>query len=435
MLEARFIESLKKIGGVGGLPTVRLVQDVVNGKSGYVLEVGGQRYRMEPQADLNGDCGVVVASRPDFVIWPWGGGAKRRPIAVFCDGWAYHKDSIRVDALKRSAIVVSGLFWVWSVTHHDVKAALAGSQDCDMDSPLVALSRHDGSKAPATLPRAQEKAFTQNAVAGLVRWLAIESGRRGRGVGDPTAQCYMVELPHGAVDARGQGGLRSADGSLATPTTPHIREPGTGFAPVMSRPNRATLQVGWWPLLLAKGLPASDPWTAPGVVLLDESHADDEEDLHREWRRWLQLYNACQFLPGMLLTTSAGLDGHDYEVLGAGYPTISTPGQPAMNGAWQEVMDQAQTPMRPGLVALAKAGAAWPEVGMELADDKGRVVADAELTWGEKSLVLLRPDQSDQAEIWRAHTWVVCQLDESLTLIEGGPWHSVIATILGLKIN
>jgi DEAD/DEAH box helicase domain-containing protein len=72
VLEAWFIESLKKIGGVGGLPTVRLVQDVVNGKSGYVLEVGGQRYRMEPQADLNGDCGVVVASRPDFVIWPWG---------------------------------------------------------------------------------------------------------------------------------------------------------------------------------------------------------------------------------------------------------------------------------------------------------------------------------------------------------------------------
>ena len=61
VLEARFIESLKKISGVGGLPTVRLVQDVVNGKSGYVLEVGGQRYRMEPQADLNGDYGVVVA--------------------------------------------------------------------------------------------------------------------------------------------------------------------------------------------------------------------------------------------------------------------------------------------------------------------------------------------------------------------------------------
>jgi DEAD/DEAH box helicase domain-containing protein len=40
VLEARFVESLKKLNGVGGLPAVKLVQDVVHGKSGYVLEVG-----------------------------------------------------------------------------------------------------------------------------------------------------------------------------------------------------------------------------------------------------------------------------------------------------------------------------------------------------------------------------------------------------------
>ena len=53
-LEARFIESLKKLGGVGGLPPVKLVQDIVYGKSGYLLEVGGQRYRVEPQVELSG---------------------------------------------------------------------------------------------------------------------------------------------------------------------------------------------------------------------------------------------------------------------------------------------------------------------------------------------------------------------------------------------
>ena len=85
----------------------------------------------------------------------------------------------------------------------------------------------------------------------------------------------------------------------------------------------------------------------------------------------------------MLLTTATGLDGHDYDRLGVGYPSIPLSGQPAVSGAWQEVMDQAQTSMRPGLVVLAKMGAALPEVGTELADDKGRVVADAELTWAK----------------------------------------------------
>src|SRR5690606_23634603 len=134
------------------LPAVKLVQDVVHGKSGYVLEVGSQRYRIEPQCDLNGDAGVSVPSKPDFVIWPWASGSKRRPVAVFCDGWAYHKDCMREDALKRSAIVTSGKFWTWSVTHQDVSAAIDGNADSDLDPPTVALNRHDGSKALATVP-------------------------------------------------------------------------------------------------------------------------------------------------------------------------------------------------------------------------------------------------------------------------------------------
>src|SRR5690606_16464957 len=70
VLEARFIESLKRLGGVGTLPVVKLVSDIVNGKSGYVLEVGKQRYRIEPQCALGADHGVLVPSKPDFVIWP-----------------------------------------------------------------------------------------------------------------------------------------------------------------------------------------------------------------------------------------------------------------------------------------------------------------------------------------------------------------------------
>jgi DEAD/DEAH box helicase domain-containing protein len=437
VLEARFIESLKKIGGVGGLPPVRLVQDVVNGKSGYVLDVGGRRYRVEPQADLNHDCGIAVASRPDFMIWPWASGAKRRPIAVFCDGWTYHKDSLREDARKRSAIAASGRFWVWSVTHHDVKAALAGSLDCDLDSPLVALSRHDGSIAPTTLPRAQEKAFTQNSVARLLQWLAVNPDGAGVDAALAILQRNAAWLGFLMVPSTAEDKV-VCDQQMShwLPRLPDfIQTPGSGFAPVMSKQKRATLQIGWWPLVLAKGLPASNSWTAPGVVLLDESQAEDEEDLHREWRCWLKLFNACQFLPGILLTTATGLDGHDYDALSNGGLTMPVTGEAAVIGAWPEVMDQAQPYLRPGLAALAKMGAALPGVGTELADEKGLVVADAELTWDGERLVLLRPDQSDLAEVWQAQTWTVRQLDDSLTLIEGHPWALVVATVLGLKSN
>jgi DEAD/DEAH box helicase domain-containing protein len=435
VLEARFIESLKKLGGVGGLPPVRLVQDVVNGKSGYVLDVGGRRYRVEPQVDLDVDSGVAVKSRPDFVLWPWASGSKRRPIAVFCDGWVYHKDSLRDDARKRSALVASGYFWVWSVTHHDVKAALLGNADCEVDPPLVALRRRDASGAPPKLARAREKAFTQNGVARLLQWLA--AGPDGA-----------------AADAALEVWQRDAAWLtfLMTPSTPEdkdicnqrmahwlprlpaqMRKLSEGFAPALSGPDRPLVMMGWWPMRLAVGLAVVDLWTMPCAVLLDESRAEDEEDLHREWRRWLKLFNACQFLPGGLLTTATGLDGHDYDELDFASPVAPMAVEAAASGAWQEVIDQAQSPLRPGLAALAKAGAALPEVGMELIDAKGRVVADAELSWSEKRVAVLRPDQSDLAEVWQAHAWLAFQLDESSASIEDQPWALVVATALCLK--
>ena len=441
VLEARFIESLKKVSGIGGLPAVKLVQDVVNGKSGYVLEVGGQRYRVEPQTELNGDKGVSVPSQPDFVIWPWASASKRRPVAVFCDGWAYHKDCLRQDALKRSAIVASGRYWVWSVTHQDVAAALKGTLETDLESPLSAMSRHDGSKAPPTVPRAQERAFTQHAIARLLQWLAYGA--------DSAAQDPAIEpIQRSAAWA----------GFLMIPSTPedktageaqraqwlprlplHIREPGSGFAPMMSRPNGLVSYVGGWPMVLAKGLPAGGVWSVPAALILDDSGAPDDDAIHLGWRRWIQFFNSAQFLPGALLATSTGLDGHDYEQLGAPVSdagaTATSEATPALPAAWQEVLAQCIGPLKPGLTALSRAGAAPPEVGTELADEQGVVLADAELTWGAAKLAVLRDDQQDLSEAWKSAGWTVELLDSAMTSIQGKPWHLTVGERLGLNLS
>ncbi|WP_425259796.1 DEAD/DEAH box helicase [Rubrivivax sp. RP6-9] len=441
VLEARFIESLKKLSGVGGLPAVKLVQDVVNGKSGYVLEVGGQRYRVEPQAVLNSDVGVVVASQPDFLVWPWASGSKRQPVAVFCDGWAYHKDILRQDALKRSAILASGRFWVWAVTHQDVAAALKGSLETDLESPLVAMSRHDGAKAPPTVPRAQEKAFTQHAVARLLQWLAAPAD--GAGI-DPSvaamqrnaAWAGFLMVPSSPEDKAACDAQRA---QWLSRLPLYARETGPGFAPVMSRPSGPVSYVGGWPLALAKGLPAAGAWMAPGAVVLADSEAPEAEALHQGWRRWLQLFNTTQFLPGTLLATAAGLDAHDYEVLGALGADASGPAKAddlaALNGAWKQVLEQCLGPLVEGLKALAQRGAALPEVGTELADDKGMVLADAELTWVTAKLAVLRADQEDLVGAWKAAGWSVALLDESATAVEGNLWHVTVAERLGVTLQ
>lgn len=441
VLEARFIESLKKLSGVGGLPAVKLVQDVVNGKSGYLLEVGAQRYRVEPQAELNGDHGVVVPSKPDFVIWPWAAGSKRRPVAVFCDGWAYHKDCMRDDALKRSAIVASGGYWVWSVTHQDVAAALAVNLDTDLESPLVAMSRHEGAKAPDTVPRAQEKAFTHHGVARLLQWLAIGSDG---GDTDPAVETMQrnaawlefLMIPNTADDKAASDGQRAH----WLPRLPlYIREPGAGFAPVMSRANGPAAIIGWWAMALAKGLPIPGAWLSPGAVVLDEPAAPDEDALHRGWRRWLQLYNTAQFMPGVLMATTSGLDAHDYESLGAMGGGAQAPGKPqghaGLSAAWQAVLEQTLSELAGGLKSLAVAGATPPEVGTELADEKGKVLADAELTWVDQKLALLRSDQADLADAWQAAGWTAQVLDDKLSTVQGQPWSVAVADTLGLTLK
>jgi DEAD/DEAH box helicase domain-containing protein len=441
VLEARFIESLTRLSGIGGLPQVKLVQDVVNGKSGWVLDVGSQRYRIEPQGEIGPKFNLKVWSKPDFVIWPWSVTSKRRPIAVFCDGWTDHQNCMREDAQKRSAIVSSGHLWVWSVTYEDVKAALTGNLDCDLESPLVALSRHDGSKAPPQIPRAQEKAFTQHAVARLLQWLSVGNDGEGQDVALTQLQrnalwLSFLMIPSTEAEKASTAGEISSWHARLPEVIP---EPGPDFAPAISKGGTPCTFVGGWPLVWAKPQPPDSPWRAPGVVSLDDDLGGNRDELHLAWRRWLQLYNASQFLPGMLMVTGSGLDAHDYVDL---LNSSSSDNAGSTNGGneaelvvWQEVLYQTFDALKEGLKRLAAAGCELPAVGLELADDKGRVLADAELAWSERKLVVLRPDQLDLATEWLAAGWQVFELDESLTMVEGKPWESVIAEKLEITLG
>ena len=126
-LEARFIEALRRVD-VDGEP-VRVREDVVAGKPGHVLTMTGRTYYMEAQAELGASDGVAIASRPDFVIRPAReASAGERPIAIFMDGFEYHRDRTGEDSAKRLALVRAG-YLVWSLTWHDLEAVLGKGDD------------------------------------------------------------------------------------------------------------------------------------------------------------------------------------------------------------------------------------------------------------------------------------------------------------------
>ena len=435
VLESRFIESLKRLSNVGGLPPVKLLQDIVNGKSGFMLDLGGQRYRIEPQCHVDASDGVSVASKPDFMIWPWSSGGQRKPIAVFCDGWEHHQYSMRDDALKRSAVVASGRFWVWSVTHDDVTEALAGKQSTELESPLRVLARHEGSSFTAVFPRAQQGAYTQNAVAHLLQFLATPTSTSQ----DPATlqlQKNAMWLNALMIPNTPQEKQRVEAGmSEWLPLLPDaMQPPGSSHTPCLSPNEAKPLVLAWWPLSYLNSQDGGV--NSPGVVLIDDVNHTDSKQLRLDWRRWLQLFNTLQTLRGFRMGSLSGLQAQDLNALVDADFHLKTlgptqPNQVALAQEWQEVLTQCMSVLSPGLRSLAAANITPPWVGHELADAKGQVVADAELAWPTALLVVLRSDQDDLAPVWQKAGWRVELLDQDGARIQTHDWHAVVLDKLG----
>ena len=102
--------------------------DLVRGKPGYVLKVGAHTYYMETQADLGASDGIVEPSRPDFLIRPARPATGRPPVAVFTDGFEFHRDTTDADSLKRMPLVPAG-FLLWSLTWHDLEFVFGKAPD------------------------------------------------------------------------------------------------------------------------------------------------------------------------------------------------------------------------------------------------------------------------------------------------------------------
>ena len=404
-LEARFIEGLRRLGGKGGLPFVRLVQDIVQGKSGYLLEVGEQRYWVEPQAELGPNDGTKVPCRPDFVLWPTQSRSPRRPIAVFCDGWAYHQGSTREDAAKRSALVAGGKFWVWCVTWDDVQRALEGKPETDLTATVEAMGPNP---LPPTLRAMVDDAVSsRNAMAGLIEWLSKPAGDDGDAYARRLARHAGATAFRMILDPR-KPELEEARAKLVrfwTGLDPlPCEKPAKGVACGNVNETAVTLRY-WWPLELAK--PSAQVPASPGFVVLDEDASPSDPERHLAWRRWLWLFNVFQTLPGVLLATRTGLEANDLH--GSGIVIGARPGvggsAEAHVGGWNLVSDHAMEILSEGLHHLMNAGLPAPdEVGYEL-ESAGEIVAEAELAWLTRKLVLLRLDQAEQAGVWHAKGW------------------------------
>jgi DEAD/DEAH box helicase domain-containing protein len=125
------------------------------------------------------------------------------------------------------------------------------------------------------------------------------------------------------------------------------------------------------------------------------------------------------------MATRPGLEAGDHEALTfstASRSNASAPGA-AQAAAWGSVIEHAMVSLADGLGRLMDAGLPPPdEVGYEL-EQEGSVMAEAELAWLQRKLVLLMPTHAANAAVWEANGWK--------TLIAQDEWQQKLADELG----
>jgi DEAD/DEAH box helicase domain-containing protein len=215
-----------------------------------------------------------------------------------------------------------------------------------------------------------------------------------------------------------------------------MQPPVSGAAPAFSIDTAMPKVFNWWPLAYTNGV--MEGWKSPGLVLFDDLADQQESDRRFQWRRWLALMNQEQFLPGMLMATSAMLN----EGACAGWMTSQgaeapqhSGGESLLSNQWLQAIEQTLVGLQTGSRQLAAAQAPVPLIGHELADKHGDVVAEAEMAWPAERLVLLTTEQEDMKAAWHAVGWNTLLLSEDLQNVGDEAWWQAVARSLNVHIE
>lgn len=400
-LERLFIEALRR-KAADGSPRIEVKEELVRGKPGYVVRAGEQHWRMEPQVNLGAEQGVVIPSKPDYVLWPETE-AGALPIAVFLDGWKFHKDSIGTDIAKRMAIARSGRYSVWSLTYDDIAAFLDAGKS-KPESPWAA--------AFAVGADAAEPMYAQFGIkeqSSLHMLTAFEQLRaRLVGLDDSTmlrlglALALRIgagEAPEDEFKALKTSAAGQALEALAVFEWPSAPD----FGRCWSAPN-GRMQIGVQAKRAGfRALPASPGQRElqPCIVLRwagDEAGFADD-DRRRLWQQWWQAANLLMPVGNAWAVADVGSE------LAALAQAPAYQAASGMSGDWEAAAACAAPAVQGLLAALFAAGVKAPEVGYELMGADGCVAADSELAWPARKVAVLTGD--DAKPVFVAAGWNV----------------------------
>lgn len=411
-LEQRFMEAIRqKVGASNVSDTIR------NGKHSYYIKTGDLTWEIEPQVLLDVENGVKVPSKPDFVFWPVHAPG-HLPVAVFTDGYLYHKDIVSADTVKREAIRRSGNFRVWSLSYKDVQSVFIPQGD-------YATATLESEKMP------YGKVMYQN----TIKKAGAESLNPAK-TGSFDLLIKYLQLPNAEILFRTHAyayALSLLDPNLLKnnlafsswkTTTDEVKDqthytetdfkfPGTAYGTWVPRNNNAHLAI--YAGILATDL-KSEKAVSVCAVLKDEK--DQRTDKYeQEWNGLWQFHNMMQFSDEFIAVSSVGLAQMDYLAL----PVVSadinvSSGDETQNDgdAWNEIMELLFDDDAKAFAIQAKdEGIPAPDeddIGYEVEGDDGEVIATIEIAWPDRKVGFMTEEQFNDKEMMEGLGWHIIDL-------------------------
>jgi len=409
-LEVKFLQALQAhFERTEGLSWEEKVQ---GGEVRWILRTEGQAWEMQSQVDLGPAQGLAIACRPDFLIRPANADPAVRPVAVFCDGLAYHacpgKEQGRIgdDIQKRNGIIHSGKYLVWSIGWRDVEDFEASPKGTTVSALFDELEYRRLGQVGHGIGLTLDRSYGRLGSMGmLLQYLLKPDVAQWEKLGRAHAMTWLVSVPQWLSPEAG-GTLK-----MRLEAQPEFFETGPmaqvgNDAPVLTRYDRA----GWCAALARSARSALAKQKVEHFLLrlFDHQEAREDAKFEENWRRFLQAWNLLQFCDGFEATSSEAITVAPYveraEPLAAEAPSDFGP---AGEANLEKILEYATEASRPLIVSVAKANLPFPELDFELPAPSPGCGPEPELAWPDCTVAVLAERQADDAAAFKAAGWAV----------------------------
>ncbi len=414
-LERLFLEALARSSCEQRPIEVR--KQLVNMKEGYYLRIGEMSWEIEPQVVMGQTDGIAVLSKPDFVLWPSRGVKGVKPLAIFTDGYAYHKDIVGLDSLKRMAIAKNGKFHVWSLSWKDVQQVFQTQGDYFRKT-----------LSPETMPYGiaytqivqaygvdDLKPGTMNSFSLLLEYLANHNSR-DRFLKQAFAYSLSLTEPNKLNNEEAYGEWAQTVHPLLQKLGMDMNEYNKNCFFGTWKPAGEGCNIEFYTALKKTDLQAKKLDRALLVANLEDRPDKRTTAYENDWNGFWYAYNLLQSMPACVFISSAGIDSDLYVALELQneYVVEDTP-----DSAWSEILKMILDDAIGELAqAMAKQGITAPSsVGYELGDEESGVLGQAEMVWESRKIAVLSQEQIEFKEVFEKEGWqVISSTDGDIAL-------------------